>query len=198
MTDTYRAMDQKRGEDTRAMDAFAHALTTIDEPHRMVHDGFSFHATSRVVSLANAASHNILLAVPAGSFPHLRAMLVSLSDSPVDIESFEGTTTSADGTVITPFNRNRNSTNTPGVVLTHTPTISADGTQIHDRFVPDAGGQGSNDVGVVTPNLGEEWILAPSTKYLIRVTNNSGGAITISYEVLWYEIDYDENTRITI
>ena len=39
--------------------------------------------------------------------------------------------------------------------------------------------------------FGEEWILAPSTKYLFRITNNSGGILDLSYEFVWYEIGED-------
>lgn len=174
----------------RGWDKFVHALTVMDHEHRMIHDGMAFHATHRAVSLANGASHDHLIAVPAGSYPHITAVIASLADSPCDILSYEGVTTSDDGTAIAMFNRNRNSTNTPNITLTHTPTITDLGTLIHDRFVPDAGGQGSNDIGIVSPNFGEEWILKPSTKYLVRITNNSGGAITITEEHLWYEPSY--------
>ena len=34
-----------------------------------------------------------------------------------------------------------------------------------------------------------EWLLAPNTKYLLRVTNVSGGAVSISAAVGFYEHD---------
>ena len=45
---------------------------------------------------------------------------------------------------------------------------------------------------------GSEWILKPETPWLIRLTNNSGATIDWSYEFSWYEISYDENTRVSI
>lgn len=178
-------------EERRSWDQRVHARTTIESTHRMIHDGFSFHATHRAATLADTASFDVLIAVSAATFSHWNGLLYSLSDSPCDIETYEGTTTSADGTVITPYNRNRNSSNTPGAVLTHTPTITDLGTKIHDRFVPDQGGTGINDVGAISPNFGEEWITIPSTKYLMRLTNNSGAAITFTLEALWYEPNYE-------
>lgn len=174
----------------RAWDQYAHALTTIDETHRMIHDGFSYHCTSRT-TVANGGDLDILLVNPAGSFPHMNGILFSLSDSPCDIKTYSGATTSAAGVVVTRWNRNLNSSNESKLIASTGPTITDLGTQIHDRFVPDAGGQGSKDVGLVTPNFGEEWILVPETEYIVRLTNNSGGSITVSMEMLWYEIGYD-------
>jgi hypothetical protein len=189
MPDNYRP--DYYDEIEKAMDSYVHAHTMIGEVHRMVHDGFAYHATGRVAALANAASLEVLFSVPADTFPHLNAALITMSDSPCDMEAFEGTTTSADGTAVTVFNRNRNSTNTAAMTMFTGPTITADGTQIHDRYIPDQGGVGTNNAGAVSPGLGEEWVLKPSTKYLLRFTNNSGGAITVAFEFLWYEIGYE-------
>lgn len=177
-------------EALRCWDSIVHALTVMDHEHRMIHDGMAFHATHRTASLANGGTLEGLIAVPAGAFPHMTGMLFTFGAGDLDIETFEGTTTSADGTAVNSFNRNRNSTNTPNIVLTHTPTITDDGTKIHDRLVPPTGAGVGNQEGVVSPNLGEEWILKPSTKYLVRVTNNSGGAIKVTMEILWYEPSY--------
>lgn len=189
MADTFRK--STTDEILRSWDAYSHSLTTIGEKHRMIHDGFSFHCTSRTASLANLANLDILLDCPAGCFPHINGVLFSIEDSPIDIVTYEGTTTSSNGTAVPRFNRNRNSSNTSSMIAYSGPTVTGTGTQIHDRYVPPAGGVGSNDVGVVAPNFGEEWVLQPSTKYLVRLTNNSGAAITVAMEMLWYEIGYE-------
>jgi hypothetical protein len=188
-------MDNFRGSTSdelmRAWDPFTHSLTMIGEKHRMIHDGFSYHCTDRAVSLANGADLDILLDNPAGNFPHINGILFSMGDSPCDLVSYEGVTTSASGTLAARFNRNRNSTNESAMLAYVGPTVTDLGLQVHDRFIPDAGGAGSNDVGVISPNFGEEWILKPATKYLVRLTNNSGGAITVGMEMLWYEVAYE-------
>lgn len=167
-------------------DRFSRAVSVITEEHRLSHEGLVYHATHRVAALANSASLDILLDVPANTFPHLRKLMFHLESGPCDIEFFEGTTTSADGTGITVFNRNRNSANTAGTVITHTPTITDDGTRLHDLYSP----TGGKDVGSDTLGLGEEWTLAPSTKYLLRLTNNSGAVLDFSLEIMFYEIDW--------
>lgn len=189
MVDSWR--ESNNDEELRSWDRFAHARTVMDHEHRNIHEGMAFHATHRVTSLGNGANLWLLMACPAGCFPHITGLIFTFEAGDIDIVTFEGTTTSADGTVISSFNRNRNSSNTPDMVLTHTPTITDAGTQIHDRLVPPTGSGVGNSEGIISPNLGEEWILKPATKYLIRVTNNSGGTIKLTLESLWYELGYE-------
>lgn len=177
-------------ENRKAFDDYSCALTTIDSAHRNIHEGFSYHATGRVASLANGASLEMLIVTGALCFPHINSALFSLADSPADIETYKDTTVSANGTEVPSWNRNLNSSNVAGCKLYSGPTITADGEQIHDRFIPDTGGTGINDVGTISPNFGEEWILTPSSNFMIRLTNNSGGAIQLSFEMLWYELGY--------
>lgn len=173
-------------ERLRQYDRYVHALTAINSTHRVIHDGMGFHATTRKTALAAAASFDILL-VSGALRPHLNGVLFSVTGGPCDIKTYEGTTTSADGTSITIFNRNRNSSTTAVATLFHTPTVTDVGTLIHDRLSPSAG----KDTGNLTPTLGEEWVLALSTKYLVRITNNSGAPIDITMEALWYEPNYE-------
>ena len=183
-------------ERRKAYDDFSHAITTIDSGNRNIHEGFSYHATGRVASLANGASIEALIVTGAFCYPHINSALFTLADSPADIATYKDTTVSANGTEIVSWNRNLNSSNTAGCKIYTGPTITADGEQIHDRFIPDNGGTGINDVGTISPNFGEEWILTPSSNFLIRLTNNSGGAITVTFEMLWYELGYPNKSTV--
>lgn len=173
-------------EEANKFDDLLPAITMISSNHRNVHDGFFFHAVYRATGLAALASLEILYAPPTGNYPHVQGMYLTVGNTPCDIKNYYGTTTSADGTTIPSFNRNFNSSNTANLVVTHTPTITADGTLFHDRLVPSP----AKDAGIVTPDLGEEWLLAPGQKYLTRITNNSGGPIDLTFELLWYEPGY--------
>lgn len=170
-------------------DEIAHAVTSIDEPHNMVHEGFMYEAGAYVTAVTNAANYDILLAVPAATFPHFREVRLHLGDTPGRVRMYEGVTTSDDGSAVTEFNRNRNSANTPGTVVTTAPTVSDTGTLLSDKLVPDVGGFLAAG-GFEEAGFGEEWILQPSTKYLVRFTNSSGGSIAISWKLRWYEVDY--------
>jgi hypothetical protein len=115
---------------------------------------------------------DFLLVTAAGNFPHFQRLRFS----------FER------GDIV--FNTNRNSSNTPAMKLYTGPTVTGVGTLIHTTYViPTPVATGADKaIGIVGETNGEEWILAPSQKYLVRITNNSGATISYAYEALWYEL----------
>lgn len=172
----------------RQYDPLVHALTVIQEQHRLIHDGMMFHATGQAADVATpAGTYEILLDIPAGVYPHIQKVLWHIQGAPAELKVFEGTTTSASGGAVTEHNTNRNSANAAGMIVTTEPTVTGDGTLIHERYIPTSG----KDVGQVAGTLFEEWIFKPSTKYLIRLTNNSGAVCDLSWEIQWYEVGYE-------
>lgn len=172
-------------------DPFSRAVTVIQEQHRMGHEGMMYHSSGKVAGMIDANVDEFLLVTPAGSFPHMQGLTFTFGRGDIDILIYEGATASADGTPQTLHNTNRNSPNTPVITWGVAPTLSDDGTLIHTAWAaPTATGTGQSATGITGINNGEEWILKPSTKYLVRVTNNSGSTIDYRWELLWYEIDW--------
>jgi hypothetical protein len=179
-------------ETQHAFDLYANAYTVIAEPHRMSHDGFMFHASGKVTGLANAASADFLMVVPAGVYPHVQRVRLDVEAGEVDLVMYENVVTSDDGAAVTSFATNRNSANTPEALIYSAPTITDIGDLFHTRWVPPTGAGVGSSIGVVDVNVfGEEWLLAASNKYLFRITNNSGGVLDYAYEYVWYEIGED-------
>ena len=177
--------------ETRSYDPFVFAQTVIEENHRMIHDGFMYAQTGKDTGWANAGVLDFLISVPAFTFPHVQVMKLNFGRGDIDIVAYEGTTTSNDGTGMTVQNVNRNSSNTAATALYASPTITDVGTQIFTLWVPPTGtGTGQSANGTDGVGQGGEWILAPETKYLVRLTNNSGSTIDWSHEFSWYEVDY--------
>lgn len=178
-------------ERIRSYDPQLHAVTVVESTHRMAHDGFVYHTSGKVLAVANGASVNVLMRTPADNFPHWNRAKFSFGRGDWDVLTFEDTVVSADGTPITNIkNTNRNSTNTPGLLIFSSPTITDDGDPMHILWaVPTGTGQG-NTIGISDVSNGEEWIMKPATNYMVRLTNNSGAASDMSYEFLWYELDY--------
>jgi len=81
---------------------------------------------------------------------------------------YEGVTFSAAGTAIASHNRDRESANTATMVITHTPTLTLDGTQLTDVYIP--GGSKSTAGGGQAASF-NEWELSPNTAYLLRISN---------------------------
>jgi hypothetical protein len=182
-------------EERHAYDPFAKALTVIQEQHRIVHDGFMFITTGKQTGLANAATVDFLLKVPAFTFPHVQQMSLTFGRGDIDVVAYEGTTVSADGSALTIQNVNRNSSNTPNLELYASPTVTTPGTEIFRLWSPPTGtGTGQSANGISGVGQGSEWVLQGNgggTNYLVSITNNSGVSIDWSYEFTWYELDYD-------
>lgn len=189
MADQWR--ESNNDEELRSWDRFAHARTVIDHEHRLIHEGMQFHANHNVASLANGATFDLLIAAPAGVFPHIAPVSYTVGNDDVDIDAYYGVTTSDDGTAIPMFNRSLPSSKTPGAVWTHTPTVTDIGTLFHERWIPPAGGLPFIPAGATSRVFNEEWVQPHNSKILVRLTNNSGGAIRVLAEILWYELSYE-------
>jgi hypothetical protein len=91
------------------------------------------------------------------------------------------------GTLIPEVNRNRTANAlaiTPEPLSYHTPSLSSDGTRLDRLFAP--GGNGKNAEGG-TGGFSIEWILAPSTVYLFRLTNLGSNGADGEIHLDWYE-----------
>lgn len=164
------------------VDTYANGIKTIDAFHAKIHAGKSFIHSGKY-SIANGASQDILIAVGAGKYPHMRDSLL-VYDTPIDILFYEDTVVSANGTALNAYNYNRNSATVSGVSLYNTPTITGLGTLIKTSVIVTGGNKMGGSLAL-DPNF--EMILKPSANYLLRVTNNSGGATTAVVTVVWYE-----------
>lgn len=173
----------------RAVDSRWFAVETIDSIHERVHQGILFTHEQVAVAgdpaeLANDASLEYLITVPAGKFPHMRWAAECGGDSRVRI--YEGVTTSDDGTEVTMLNRNRNSSNTAPITLHTGPTVSDYGTLLGDQVMPTGGGIFGIGGGAGAATIFGEWVLKPSTLYVVRLTNISGGAQPAGVEMRVY------------
>ncbi len=159
------------------------ALAVVTAIHKRVHDGGMFQLDRVVEAVADDGTIELLVQVPAATQVHLRFAAAAAGDARISI--FEGTTFSDAGTAMTAVNRNRVPTiSTPGSVVTHTPTVTGDGTELSDVLIP--GGSGGNASGGTDDGF-QEWILAASTDYLVRLKNISGGAAHLGLQLNWYE-----------
>lgn len=172
----------------RTYDPLVNATTVISEPHTMVHKGFAFHASGGATGIAPATTTDILI-VTSLLEPHMHKMHVSLGQGDIDIGLNEGATTSDDGLNLGANNLYRSSTYTSDTQVYVAPIITDYGTTIYNQWVPPTEvGVGTTAADVISGTEGEEWILKPNTKYVMRIANNSGSTINIWYEFIWYEV----------
>jgi hypothetical protein len=164
-----------------AVDTFTQSLVMIDLIHYKTHLGEVYEACAFTEGLANGSAIDVLVVAGAGG-AHVRPLLTA--GGAASFQIFEGVTTSANGTAVASFNRNRNSQNAPTSALYLGPTVTNTGTPLPLCYVP--GGSGPLAPGSSTDSF-EEWILKPSTSYLFRLINKSGAAQTMGLGFTFYE-----------
>jgi hypothetical protein len=159
------------------------ALLTIDTIHHEVHEGEMYHAEYSVASVANDASLDLLVTV---GLKEAHSVFEVLASGLVQVYLYEAPTASG-GTPLAIYNMKRASLNTALSTVTHTPTVSSTGSVVlvNGRLLPGGNSPQTRVGGGV--RTGTEWLLAPSTKYLIRITNKSGAAVIINSSVEFYE-----------
>ena len=170
----------------RQYDHINEAAVCIDEIHANIHRGIMFAAGHSAEGIADDGVIELLISV--GSTRSCHVQFTGAAGGNHEFELFEATTTSAAGTAVTPVNRNRFSPTVAVTTVTHTPTITGDGTKLVGGLRP--GGTGGNSIGSTTKGFAE-WVLATDTVYLARLINRAGNAQLLSLEMDFYEPDPD-------
>lgn len=164
------------------VDGVAGALVTVCMVHRQIHRGLLFEAGYRDLTVADDASASVLIQAAAGQTAHMQFTITAGGDAEVDL--YEGPTFSSAGTAVSATNRNRGSSNTAQATITHTPTVSDNGTLLGGGLL--VGGTGFITVGS-SSSCFHEWILAGGEDYLLVVTNRSGSTQPVGASIVFYE-----------
>jgi hypothetical protein len=160
----------------------SNAIITINLEHSKIHQGEGWEVSIEAESIASGASYYVLFKTSEGYRPHLRSYEVTTTDSPTTIRLFEGATVSADGSAVTARNRNRNESDVNGISVFSQPTVTNEGTRLETDFIPTSGNKAGGNVG----SFYEEFILKPSTNYLIKITNGSNNTVDAYFNAFWY------------
>lgn len=172
--------NQGAGKET--IDSEYKASVSITGFHFKTHEGQAYIVSNKFAAVADDAVADIYIEVPADIEPHI--VFHRDIEGDADVELFEDTTVSADGTALTSFNLNRNSANTSTISFFHTPTVTSPGTQLFLEW--NAAGSGGQTAG--SEGTFDEFELAKGKNYLLRVTNRSGGAKNIGIFARYYEV----------
>jgi len=116
----------------------------------------------------------------SGITPHLVFDVNCGGDS--EFEIYEGAVVSG-GTPFTAINRHRSVGSTSQSASLINPTITSTGTALTGEFL--AGGSGGGASGASAYSF--QYVLAPLTTYLFRLTNRSGQAHMAHIMIEWYE-----------
>lgn len=159
------------------------AVRTVTDAHSNINSGKAFMVGDIFTGIANDGSAEGLFQATN----EMHGFLQAASQGDFEIRIFEEPTFSAAGTAMTVLNKNRNSSIASGTTVTHTPTLTDDGTPFPPAFV--AGGSGGNAAGAQSTAFLGEIIFKANTNYLFRLINKSGQAATMMGRLEWYEPD---------
>lgn len=158
------------------------ALINISLEHSKIHQGIGWEVSIETGNIASGTNYYILFRTAAGYRPHLRSYDFIATDAPITIRLFESPTTSTNGDNVIARNRNRNYTDTNGVTVYTQPTVTNDGTLLETDYLASAG----NKIGGNAGSFYEEWVLKPSTDYVVKITNGSNNTVTGFFNAFWY------------
>lgn len=163
----------------------AQRSVTLDSTHDHLHRGFLFAYGNYTTALAASGTVLLLLQAPDDRQCHLR--LAFAAGGNCSVELFEDPTVSANGTALTPYNRNRLSANQPATKMWLTPTTSALGTLLDQQLV--VGGTGGQAPGGDI-SWDSELLIGDGRLYLVRLTNVTSQAIELSSSIYFYEVQH--------
>ena len=167
-------------------DDIANGQVVISFPHHEVHDGDTFIACYKSpegTDIEDDASLDIVLVPARATALHFTFAVAAAGDAEFFI--YEGSNTDI-GTAIPTYNLNRVSGKISNLFIKHTPSITAVGTMLCNVFLP---GGTKNQANGGSTRQDTEYILAPLTKYLFRLTNRAGSAKVLGWNFSWYEKD---------
>lgn len=155
-------------------------LPTVDVNHLRLHEGRAYYVYRVETSLAVNGYLDIAVAWPSGTLPHAVFNYQCGGDSRFYV--YEAPTTSG-GTALTIHRRNRALSTTSTGAAVYNPTVSDLGTEIFGEIITSGqGGTGAGGGGYTY-----EYVLAPLTTYLFRLTNINAQAHIAELLIEWYE-----------
>lgn len=180
ITDIIKLIDNEGHE--ALIDGATGCLYTLPLEHAFIHEEKAYVVSYDAVVPKNS-NYDLLLVTPATGEIHLMMHRVTTTTSPGEFCVFEDATINTPGDPITSYNAKRSSSNTATSLVYSEPDVSADGTEIDCDIIT-----GTKLEGGVTKGAGFEWILKPSTNYLLRYSNASGIASDANFGMFFLEV----------
>ena len=154
----------------------------IDLEHQKIHEGNSFVINKLFSGVADGDSVYVRFKAISQS---MHIIFKAEVEGKAFLKTYEGTTYTDDGTIVTPFNRIVGDGNVVDAEIYHTPTINTLGTQRGDRLIP-AGTGGTATGGSGGSRI--ESVILPGNELLLEVQNVSTKTRDIDIIADWYQV----------
>jgi len=151
--------------------------------------GQKFAAWGIQASTAIDGAYDIVLRTPAGAtaYTHLMKIEGWVDGGQCRLQLLETPTTATSDTAFTPVNQNRLSTDTSGVEIETSATVTVGAAVQVDEKVFGGGTSKKGDLGAGAGPGVAQYILDTSTTYVIRALNKSADSSTVSIRLTWAE-----------
>jgi hypothetical protein len=170
----------------QSVDGTTNKVVSTTDTEQSVADGNHFYVAGFETLNSDASAK---FAVKPNADAALHMMFAVEGTTQLEFYIYEGATiTAATGTPVTPFNNNRNSTNTSQSTLIKNPTITGAGTLIYSESSGLAGATPSRPNAIGTVTREREIILKANTQYVFELKSKAAGNI-LSYVGEWWETD---------
>ena len=159
----------------RGIDAGSNALINVPLSMSNVHNGLGFNYRTSENMIASAVKDILIVTPDTTRWAHMVLGTEAL-ESKVTAEIYEAVTTSADGSLLTARNKNRNISDNNTTLIYDNPTITATGSILAK-------------VTLLAGSRREYFsrVLKQGTKYLMRITEIDGAATDINWDLNWCE-----------
>jgi len=166
------------------------ALSTILSAHHEIHKG-NYYYIKDFTTVNTSESVDFLFIVANTTVPHVQWQLAS--EAEYRFYLYEDVDVSDNGTSVTTFNANRNSSNTATMLVFSSPTLAGGtlGDEGQGGTLISASTIGSNRETTANRITTYELIGKRNTKYWVRMTNVSAGSAWVDYDFNWYEEDIE-------
>jgi hypothetical protein len=167
------------------LDSVHNAIVTTETEHAKVHEELHYFIANFETLNEDANIDYTVQSPNTATRIHMTWKVDSTSQ--VEFRVYEAATVSDDGTLTTPINNDRNSSNTSAAIVRKNPTIGNVGTLFYAQSNGKAGSPATKADQVGVEKRSREIILKQNTKYLFRITSKDDGSV-VSYSGEWYEV----------
>lgn len=165
---------------------FTQAFKIIDNDHAYIHEGIMFVAFDKLVVSSGQTGEYAFKTPPVG-YVHYRLAGINTGADKVDTQIYEDADYTG-GTLLNINNKNRNSDNVSGTVISKNPVFSSPGTLLpgFSSYLPGAESGGQRRSGT-DGGSDSEIVFKQDTVYRFVLTNGSTATNTVGINLRWYE-----------
>ena len=166
------------------------AVPVVDTNHVQIHEGHAFSLVG-TMDVAQTKSGIMQITVPAGAYVHFQAAQIDCDAGPATVSLLEDYTLTSEvgASALIPVNHHRilDTASVLTVKALADAAATAGSAPITLATIPLHGTtQGQAKISADTSNS-QEWVLAPSSTYLVTFGHSVAGSVKFGYNLFWYE-----------